>query len=442
MTHGRSRLLAALLAGWSALVPGGASAQTLRIFHIDVDQAHATLLVSPTGRTLLVDSGKNGHGRRILEALQRAGVSRIDHFVATHYHEDHYGGIDEVIRAGIPVSAAYDRGDKQFLPASTRNGPTFRDYQQAIGHRANHLTRGQAILLDPSVMVLCISSGGVVLGENQPPEHGAHENDMSVGLLVTFEGFRYWVGGDVETPTERKIATLDLVRDLDVYHANHHGADNGSSTEFLADARPRVVVISNGSNATFRHPRASTLARMRAVQPQPVIFQLNRYLGTGDDGGNVAAGFIADPETVDADGTILVEVDAASRSYRVSYGTRVHTLGFRASPVVRPVLIERLLPDPTDGPDRQREAVSLRNETTVPIHLAGWLLRDLHGRVWALGGRGVLGAGHRVTVRREGMAMSLDNTGDTVELLDPTGRVVDAVTYLASQPGAEIIHQH
>jgi len=439
MTYLRIGVLILLTA---ATTPRASAAQTLRIYHVDVEQAAATLIVSPGGRTLLVDSGKNGHGGRILSALQTAGATRIDHFVATHYHEDHYGGIDEVVQAGVPVGAAYDRGDKAFLPASTSTSGTFKDYQAALGHRAEHLTRGQTIPLDPAMSVLCISSGGVVLGETEPAQHGHDENDMSLGLLVTYGAFRLWVGGDVETATESKIAALDLARDVDVYQANHHGADNGSSAEFLADMKPAVVIISNGNHSGFRHPRTSTLDRMRALVPSPVIFQTNRYLHSGDDGGNVPNAFIADPETVDSDGTILVTVGDSADSYTVSFGTTSHTFPLGTPEEAGPAEIARILPDPTDGPDRQREAVTIRNGGGTPVDLTDWLLRDLAGSVWRLTGLGVLQPGQESTIRRGGMAMSLDNDGDTVELLDPTGQLVDAMTYLQTQPGVEIEHEH
>src|SRR5688572_21510617 len=91
------------------------SAQDLRIYHIDVEQGDATLFVAPGGKTLLVDSGKNSHGSRIKAVMDDAGVSQIDFFVATHYHEDHYGGIDDLVEDfNIPIVTSYDRGDKQF----------------------------------------------------------------------------------------------------------------------------------------------------------------------------------------------------------------------------------------------------------------------------------------------------------------------------------------
>lgn len=89
------------------------SAQTLCIYHIDVDQADATLFVAPNGKTLLVDSGKNNHGSRIKAVMGQAGVSQIDFFVATHYHEDHYGGIDDLVNdPSIMKMSLNNSGDK------------------------------------------------------------------------------------------------------------------------------------------------------------------------------------------------------------------------------------------------------------------------------------------------------------------------------------------
>jgi competence protein ComEC len=438
MSRCRSSTLAlVLLSG----VTHGTVAQTLRIYHIDVDQASATMVVSPAGHTLLVDSGKNGHGARIRSALQRAGVDRIDYFVDTHYHEDHYGGIDEVVDAGVPVGAAYDRGDKAFLPASKLADPTYQGYDRTVGQHAEQLSRGETIPLDPLMTVTCTNAGGVVLGESDPPQHAGEENDMSIGLLITFGGFRYWIGGDTEDPTEAKIAARDLVRDVDVYVADHHGADNGSSADFLADLRPSVVIISNGSNKAFRHPRASTLARLRSLTPPPTIFQLNQYLGTGDDGGNVAAEFIADPQTVDDDGTILVTVDQSSASFTVSYGTTTRSFNVKA-PASGRVVITKLLPDPTGEPDRIAERVTLKNTGAAPVDLNDWFLRGSDGRVWSLSSLAELAGGESATIRRNAMAMSLNNKGGTVALVDAAGQVVDSVSYPASQPGVEIVTGH
>jgi hypothetical protein len=88
----RNRFLIQLVILLALLISSPALAQQLRIYHIDVNQADATLFVSPGGHTLLVDSGKNGAGDELRAVMQTAGVTQIDHFVLTHYHEDHMGG--------------------------------------------------------------------------------------------------------------------------------------------------------------------------------------------------------------------------------------------------------------------------------------------------------------------------------------------------------------
>jgi beta-lactamase superfamily II metal-dependent hydrolase len=246
-----------------------AATQTIPIFQIDVEQA--ALFVLPSGKTLLVDSGKNGHGSRVHAVMKDAGVTQIDAFVTTHYHEDHFGGIDDlVLKAKVQVLEAYDRGDKEFLPKAKLNEPTYKAYQNTVREDAIHLTRGMSIALDPDVTITCISSSGVVIGEN-PPQPGKAENDMSMSLLITFRGFRYFVGGDIETFTEEKIAQRDLVKDVDLYEANHHGSHTSSSPALMGDLNPTVVVISNGSVSRYKHPRATTLKTYAKVPGPPVV---------------------------------------------------------------------------------------------------------------------------------------------------------------------------
>ncbi len=80
------------------------SAQTLTIHHVDVEQADATLFIMPSGKTLLVDCGMNHAGKRVKKLLDEAGISKIDAFVLTHYHKDHYSGIDNLIDKGITIT--------------------------------------------------------------------------------------------------------------------------------------------------------------------------------------------------------------------------------------------------------------------------------------------------------------------------------------------------
>jgi hypothetical protein len=225
--------------------------------------------------------------------------------------------------------------------------------------------------------------------------------------------------------------------DVDLYEANHHGSHTSSSVDFLTDLMPTLVVISNGNVLKFKHPRQVTLNQLAALNPAPTILQTNKFL-QGGEGGNVADEFIADLQPTGQDGDILVTV-SASGAYVASY--RGITRSFQAksrTPATPPaVSIVSLLPNPA-GEDRELEEVEVRNNSGAAINLAGWLLRDSAGSVWTLTSLGQLSAGSRATVRRAGMAMSLDNGGDKIELLSAIGTVVDSIIYAATAEGVRV----
>jgi len=240
---------------WAQLV----QAQTLRIFHIDVESADAALLVMPNGKTLLIDSGGNGKGPRLKRAMDDAGVSQIDVFVNSHYHDDHFGGIDELVDAGtsVLVLEAFDRGEKsRCFSAAQMAKDRFADYMRTVGEDARPLRPGDTIALGPLVTITVIGSSGRVIGDTAPVSH-CHENDLSVSLLISFAGFKAFFGGDTEKTTEAKIATRDLVMNVDLYKASHHGSDTSSLPAFMNDLQPSVS-CSACTNA--RHPETGRFA--------------------------------------------------------------------------------------------------------------------------------------------------------------------------------------
>ena len=173
------RIVAAVLLALCVASP--LAAQTLRIYHIDVEQADSALIVMPNGKTLLIDSGKNSHGKRILAVMDHAGVTQIDAFVASHYHEDHFGGIDDLVKNGIPILESYDRGRRDTVRPDDKSKGTYKDYMASVGEDAHALQSGDTIDLDPLVSVTCIASSGSALGVG--PVSSSDENDLSVSLL-------------------------------------------------------------------------------------------------------------------------------------------------------------------------------------------------------------------------------------------------------------------
>jgi beta-lactamase superfamily II metal-dependent hydrolase len=430
------------------LIASTLSAQTLRIYHIDVEQADSALIVMPNGKTLLIDSGKNGHGKRIKAVMDKAGVTQIDAFVDSHYHEDHFGGIDDLQKLGVQILESYDRGRRDLVPAADQATSTFKDYMKAVGEDAHAIKPGDMISLDPLVTVTCVSASGVVINDPTSIPASTDENDLSVTLLINFQGFKAFFGGDTQAPTEAKIAAGDLVMDIDLYKSDHHGSDTSSSQALLSDLKPSLVVISNGSNGSYHHPRQVVLDAYAHLPMPPVVLQTNKCK-KGAPCGNVADAFIADPQSSNENGIILITVDAATGSYTARYGANtVRTFQIKSPTAAPPaptattastVVIESLLPNPA-GDDEQFEEVTLRNTGTFPVSLAGWTLKDRSGLLWTL--MGTVGAGQSQKFRRGGQPMSLNNGGDDIVLLDDTGTERDRFAYTTSSEGKLLITTH
>ena len=96
----------------------GAADRTLDIYWNDVEGGGATLIVTPAGESILIDSGNPGGrdaGRIQKTATQVAGLKKIDHYVTTHFHRDHFGGAAE-LAALMPIGQVYDNGIPEFNP--------------------------------------------------------------------------------------------------------------------------------------------------------------------------------------------------------------------------------------------------------------------------------------------------------------------------------------
>jgi competence protein ComEC len=251
-----------------ALLPGAQiqSARTLDVYVIDVEGGEATLFVSPTGESLLVDTGWPGfEGRdadRIVAAAKHAGIKQIDHLVITHYHADHVGGTAQ-LAARLPIRHFIDRGSD----VGEDERAQYQTYSaiRAAG-RATEIRPGDTIPVS-GLSVRVIAAGGAVLSAPLQGEGAAnpacsifkpHGPDItsrvadrgdsrSVSLFVTYGRFKTVIMGDLTWNKEFELmCPRNPLGEVDVYLVSHHGSDTSGSAALVHALRPRAAVMNNG----------------------------------------------------------------------------------------------------------------------------------------------------------------------------------------------------
>ena len=258
--------LNAILSAFAVLVPLSLAApapKPMQIYFIDVEGGQATLVVSPSGQSLLIDTGwPANEGRdadRILAAAHQVGLKQIDYVLITHYHRDHVGGVPQ-LTDGIKVGTFVDHGPNLENSQVTRTD--YAAYEKAIaGHPRVTVKPGWALPIKGiEVRVLAAAGDSITsplpgAGEANPYCKGdvaggedATENARSVGVLITYGKFRFLDLGDLTKRKELELACPNsLLGTIDLFLVTHHGADLSNPKALVWAVHPRVAVIDNGA---------------------------------------------------------------------------------------------------------------------------------------------------------------------------------------------------
>jgi competence protein ComEC len=270
-----------------------AAAQTLDIYFIDVEGGKATLMVTPSRESFLLDAGFAGAGtfnsmpgdpamardpQRILLAARDAGISRIDHLLVSHYHADHFGGVMELAQL-IPIAEYIDHAAPS-AAAEARVPGTLALYEQYSALRAKAKHRPARVgdrYTYNDVTFDVVASEGVVLTKplagggasnaactsGGVPAQETTENPFSTAVKVQFGAFAFLDPGDLSgDPLYKLTCPTNQVGRADVYAIAHHGGDDGSDPSLFTAAMPRVAVF---SNAGRKGAQAATLKTLRQL---------------------------------------------------------------------------------------------------------------------------------------------------------------------------------
>jgi competence protein ComEC len=301
----------------------------LQIYFIDVEGGQSTLVVSPSGQSLLIDTGWPGNdGRdadRIMTAAHQAGLKQIDYVLITHYHRDHVGGVPQLVD-GIKVGTFVDHGPN--LEDSEVTRTDYAAYEKAIAGHAHVVVQPGWGLPIKGIEVHVLTAAGDHLTEPLPgageanpycasepkPPVDDSENARSVGVLVTYDKFRFLDLGDLTKKKELEIACPNnLIGTVDLFLVTHHGLDESNAKALDWALHPRVGVIDNGPR------KGNSPAAWQIVHDSPGLedlWQLH-YAEQNDRDHNVSDDHIANVKE-NCEGKYLKVVAEADGSFTVT----------------------------------------------------------------------------------------------------------------------------
>jgi competence protein ComEC len=256
-----TKLVTACLLFSAALLP--AASKNLEIYWIDAEGGAATLIVSPSGESMLVDTANRApddrDAKRIMAAVQQAGLTQIDILLTTHFHSDHIGSMPALAKL-IPIKMFMDHGESVEI-ARPQVAAAYKAYEELSAGKRKILKAGDRIPLKGVEIDVIMSAGQAITkalkggGEKNPAcadfkEHAPEQdpdNDQSVGFVLKFGKFDFIDMGDLTWNYEQKlVCPANLIGKIDLYQTTHHGLDRSNSPQFVWAIQPKVAVMNNG----------------------------------------------------------------------------------------------------------------------------------------------------------------------------------------------------
>ena len=304
----------------------------LDIYWIDAEGGASTLIVAPSGASLLVDTANktpdDRDAKRIFAAAQKAGLKKIDILLTTHFHGDHIGAMPALAKL-IPIGTYMDHGESVEINRP-KVAAQYKAYEeQSAGHR-RILKAGDRIPLKGADIEVIASAGKAIdkplKGAGQPnaacasfqphPPEQDPDNDQSVGILLKFGKFKFIDMGDLTWNYEQKlVCPNNLIGKVDLYQTTHHSLNRSNSPQFVWAIQPRVVVMNNGPRKGGPVDVFETLRKSPGVED---IWQVHLSLSIPKE-VNTDEKMIANTEpTAECNGNLLHVSVAPNGSYTVT----------------------------------------------------------------------------------------------------------------------------
>lgn len=212
----------------------------LKIYYLDVGQADS-ILIQNENESMLIDAGNNNDGPLLVKYFQDLNIKDFKYVIGTHPHEDHIGGLDDIIN-NFNIETIY-------IPDVITTTKTFEDVLNAIENKNMTFTIPK---IDSNFKLGNANIKVIYTGTDTKDL-----NNSSIVLKMNFGNTTYLFTGDATSTIEKKILNKDI--SANVLKVGHHGSNYSSTEPFLNKVNPQYAIISVGKNNKYSHPASKTI---------------------------------------------------------------------------------------------------------------------------------------------------------------------------------------
>ena len=240
----------------------------LQIYFMDVGQADC-ILIRNQNKNMLIDAGNNADGQKLVNYFKQIGITEFEYVIGTHPHEDHIGGLDDIINSFNIKNI--------LLPEAYTTTKTFEDVLTSIENKNLEITVPN---IGDKINFAGTNIEVMYVGNNE-----SDLNDNSIVLKLTYGKYSYLFTGDATSNCEKLM--LDKEIKADVLKVGHHGSQYSSTDAFLKKVNPDYAIISVAQDNTYGHPSDKTINRLKKYTNN--IYQTADYgtIVTISDGENL-----------------------------------------------------------------------------------------------------------------------------------------------------------